>query len=319
MDRRAFIQTAFANLGALALGARLSSYSHDIQGRPPEGSDSRLIQAPPERGGALREFSLNLEPTQFELPARGIFEKWLYNGQFPGTEIRAKEGERLRLTVKNGLPEGTTIHWHGIPLRNAMDGVPDITQPAIVPGGTFVYEFDAAPAGSFLYHSHFGLQPERGLIGPLIVEEKKPHVEYDREYTLCLNDFLSGPPVPLGRSLNAGSGMPSMLMPPYFTLLINGRPPEAPAVFSVKTGERVRLRLINLSGATIYRFAIGGHPLIVTHTDGRPVEPLRVDALHLGPGERYDVLVEAKSPGAWPIAAPEVGGEGGAQGGPGNG
>ena len=94
-----------------------------------------------------------------------------------------------------------------------------------------------------------------------------------------------------------------MQVPPYVGLLINGRPPEAPSVFSVKTGERVRLRLINPSGATIYRFAIGGHPVTVTHTDGRPVEPFRVDSLHIGPGERYDVLVNASSPGAWPIAA----------------
>jgi len=101
--------------------------------------------------------------------------------------------------------------------------------------------------------------------------------------------------------MKAGGG--PMLAPPYVTLLINGCPPEAPAVFSVKNGDRVRLRLINVSGATIYRIAIGGHPLIVTHTDGRPVEPLRVDALNLAPGERYDVLVEAKDPGAWSIAA----------------
>lgn len=303
MDRRTFIRTAFSNFGALALGSRLSSYTRGIQVKSQEGSNSKPLDGPLERGGALREFTLDLEPTQLEIPAHGIFEKWLYNGQFPGPEIRAKEGERLRLTVKNNLPEGTTIHWHGIPLRNAMDGVPDITQPAISPGGTFVYEFDAAPAGSYLYHSHFGLQPERGLVGPLVVEEKKPHVEYDREYTLSLNDVLAGVPMPLGRPMNAGRGMAGMLTPPYFALLINGRPPEAPAIFSVKTGERVRLRIINLSGATIYRFAIGGHPLLVTHTDGRPVEPLRVNSLSLGPGERYDVLVEAKNSGAWPIAA----------------
>lgn len=294
MDRRTFVKTAFTNLGALALGARLLPAGFGI----PEKS-----QQEPLAGGTLREFTLVAEPTQLEIPSRGMFEKWLYNGQFPGPEIHAKEGERLRLTVKNRLPEGTTIHWHGIPLRNSMDGVPDITQPAIPPGGTFIYEFDAAPSGSFLYHSHFGLQPERGLAGPLLVEEKKAHIEYDREYTLALNDFLAGAPVPLGRMMNGSGKMMGMLAPPYVMLLINGRPPEAPAVFMVKNGERVRLRLINLSGATIYRFAIGGHSMTVTHTDGRPVEPLRVDALHLAPGERYDVIVEAGNPGAWPIAA----------------
>lgn len=259
------------------------------------------MPAPARYEETLREYTLTAEPTQFEIPSRGIFEKWLYNGRFPGPELRAREGERFRLTVKNNLPDGTTIHWHGIPLRNAMDGVPDVTQPAIAPGGSFVYEFDAAPSGSFLYHSHFGLQPDRGLVGPLIIEEKKAHIQYDREYTLALSDFLAGAPKPLGMGMTA-RGAP-MVAPPYITLLINGRPPEAPSVFHVKNGERVRLRLINLSGATIYRFAIGGHPLLVTHTDGRPVEPTRVDALTVAPAERYDVLIEAQNSGAWPIAA----------------
>ena len=302
MDRRTFVKTAVTNLGALALGARLASSGFAFQEKSQQGTDSRSMDGAPPGGGTLREFTLVAEPSQFEIPSRGIFERWLYNGEFPGPKIRARQGDRLRLTVKNKLPEGTTIHWHGIPLHNAMDGVPDITQPAIPTGGTFVYEFDAAPSGSFLYHSHLGLQPERGLAGPLVLEEKRAHFEFDREYTLALNDFLAGPPVPLGRAMNGG-GMMGMLTPPYIMLLINGRPPEAPAVFEVRKGERIRLRLINLSGATIYRVAIGGHPMIVTHTDGWPTEQLPVDSLHLAPGERYDVLVDARNPGTWPIAA----------------
>ena len=255
------------------------------------------------RAAPVRNFQLNAEPASFEIPSRGVFQRWLYNGQFPGPEIRAAEGEHLRLTVKNNLPEGTTIHWHGVPLQNAMDGVPDITQPAIPTGESFVYEFDVTASGTFFYHSHFGLQPERGLVGPLIVEEKKPHIQYDRDFTLALSDFLPGAPVPLGRSMAGGEGLRSMLVPPYLALLINGRPPEAPAVFEVKNGERIRIRLINPSGTSVYRFAIGGHSFAVTHSDGRPVEPLSVDALYLGPGERYDILLEARNPGAWPIAA----------------
>ncbi|MBZ5659335.1 MAG: multicopper oxidase family protein [Acidobacteriia bacterium] len=303
MDRRTFLQSAIANLGAVALGARISSAGLGLPGKPRQGTGSHPLDNPAVGAGLPREFPLILEKTQFEIPGRGVFEKWLYNGQFPGPEIRAKEGERLRIAVKNNLPEGTTVHWHGIPLQNAMDGVPDITQPAIPPGGTFVYEFDASPAGSYMYHSHVGLQQDRGLVGPLVLEEKNAHVAYDREYTLTLTDFLAGAPMPLGRMKTAGNGMMDMLAAPYIALLINGRPPEVPSVFQVKTGERVRLRLINPSGSSIYRFAIGGHTLMITHTDGRPVEPFRVDALRLGPGERYDVVVEARNPGAWPIAA----------------
>jgi multicopper oxidase len=304
MNRRTFLQSALANLGGLAFGSRLFSAGFPVPANKNQpGPGSRLQQSPPAAPGTLRETTLNLAPSQFEIPARGVFEKWLYNGQFPGPEIRAKQGERLRIAVKNNLPEPTTVHWHGIPLRNSMDGVPDVTQPAIPPGSDFTYEFDAAPAGSFMYHSHFGLQQDRGLVGPLVVEESDPHVAYDREYTLTLTDFLAGAPVPLGRMKTAGGAAMDMLAPPYITLLINGRAPEAPAVFKVKSGERVRLRLINPSGATIYRFAIGGHSLAVTHADGGAVEPFRVDSLRLGPGERYDVLVEARNPGVWPIAA----------------
>jgi len=303
MDRRIFIQAAVTNLGALALGAPLASALRGIQNTTRQETGAGQMNTPPDQAKTLREINLVAEPSPFEVPSRGVFQRWLYNGEFPGPEIRASEGERLRLTVKNNLPEGTTIHWHGIPLHNAMDGVPDVTQPAIPPGGTFAYEFDAAPSGTFMYHSHFGLQPDRGLVGPLIVEEKKHHVDYDREFTLVLSDFLPGVPAPLGRSTNAQGARMAMQTPPYVVLLINGRPPDAPAVFSVKTGERVRLRLINPSGTTIYRFAIGGHPVTVTHTDGRPVEPFPVDSLYIAPGERYDVIVNAKNSGAWPIAA----------------
>jgi FtsP/CotA-like multicopper oxidase with cupredoxin domain len=303
MNRRKFIQAAFSNLGALALGARLPFAGAGDQGRLQREYGAGQLDGLPAHAGTAREISLVAEPAQFEVATRGVFEKWLYNGQFPGPEIRVKEGERLRVTVKNSLPEATTVHWHGLPVQNSMDGVPDVTQPPISPDDTFVYEFDATPSGSYMYHSHFGLQPDRGLVGPLIVEEKKAHIDYDREYTLCLTDFLSGAPKPLGSAMSGGGGMRSTQVPPYIGLLINGRPPEAPAVFNVKTGERVRLRLINPSGATTYRFAIGGHPLTATHTDGRPVEPFRVEALYIGPGERYDVLVDARNPGAWPIAA----------------
>ncbi len=239
MNRRTFIRTTAANLAALALGPRASSAALGILSVPRQEHPNGQPEILPSGAATSREISLVAEPAQLEIPSHGVFDKWLFNGQYPGPEIRAKEGERLRLNVKNNLPEGTTIHWHGIPLQNKMDGVPNVTQPPILPGESFTYEFDAKPAGSFLYHSHFGLQPDRGLVGPLVLEEKKSHISYDREYTLCLTDFLPGAPIPLGHMMNARGVMAPMQVPPYTVLLINGRPPEAPAVFSVKSGERV--------------------------------------------------------------------------------
>lgn len=303
MNRRTFLQAAISGLSGLAWTRRSFPGGRAVRWDSSPGRDLLSAGDTEPSAGPVRNFQLNAEPSPLEIPSRGVFQRWLYNGQFPGPEIRASEGEHLRLAVKNNLPEGTTVHWHGVPLRNAMDGVPDITQPAISPGETFIYEFDGTSSGTFFYHSHFGLQPERGLVGSLVIEEKKPHIQYDRDVTLSLSDFLPGPPVPIGMSMMGGQAMGSMLVPPYTILLINGRPPESPAVFDVKKGERIRIRLINPSGTSVYRFAIGGHSFAVTHCDGRPVEPLSVDSLYLGPGERYDILVEAKNPGAWPIAA----------------
>jgi FtsP/CotA-like multicopper oxidase with cupredoxin domain len=94
--------------------------------------------------------------------------------------------------------------------------------------------------------------------------------------------------------------------PEYAAFLVNGRPPADPAVFEVTRGERVRLRLLNLGSATTFRIAIAGHPMTVTHTDGRPVRPVQVDALLIGMGERYDVVVHANHPGIWTVAAASV-------------
>jgi len=112
----------------------------------------------------------------------------------PGPELRVGEGETLRISLENGLSEGTTIHWHGVPVPNPMDGVPDVTQAPVSSDETFEYEYEASPAGTYVYHSHVGLQLDRGLYGPLIVEEESSHVEYDREYTLQLDDYLGEEP-----------------------------------------------------------------------------------------------------------------------------
>lgn len=227
-----------------------------------------------------------------------LYSSWFFDEHYPAAEIRLREGERLRVRLDNALPEPTSIHWHGVPLPNAMDGVPDVTQAPVEPGQTFDYDFAAGPAGTYLYHSHFGLQLDRGLTGPLIIEEASPHIAWDREHTVFLDDFLPGVPRPLG----GGMGM-SGRTPPYSGLLVNGKLPSAAPVFWVRRGERVRLRLINGGSATTFRVAITGHRLEVTHADGRPVEPVVVDSVTLGMGERIDVIVKADKPGAWALVA----------------
>jgi len=286
---------------------------------------------------SLRQFRRTARPKDVDFGPLGGRTIWTYDGVFPGREIRVREGERIRVVLDNELPEPTAVHWHGIPVPNAMDGVPGLTQSPVAPGSSFTYEFEARPAGSYLYHSHQGLQIDRGLVGSLVIEERSPHVVYDRDHTLVLDDLLPGDPPkmtaehgssPRGRMgggmmggmggggmmdggdggmMGSGGGMGGMMgslgIPDYLALLVNGRPPADPPAFDVKRGERVRLRFMNPSGATTYRVAIAGHRMTVSHADGRPVKPIEVDALEIGMGERYDVIVEAKNPGAWVIAA----------------
>ena len=229
-------------------------------------------------------------------------DSWFYDEQYPGPELRAKEGERLRVDVVNRLSAATTIHWHGVPVPNPMDGVPGLTQEPIQSGESFRYEFEATPAGTYLYHSHVNFQLDRGLVGPLIIEEQSPHVDYDKDVTLFLDDYLPAEP-----SVDTGNGVDEH--PPYEGLLINGRVPDDPFTIDIEEGQRVRLRFINGSSATTYHAGIGGHQMTVTHADGQPVDPVDVDSFLLSMGERYDVIVEADNPGTWTIRAAAVGRE----------
>lgn len=255
--------------------------------------------------------SLRAAPGTVDVGPLGRWATWLYDGVYPGPELRLREGDAFRLTLTNALPEGTSIHWHGVPVPNAMDGVAGVTQPAVAPGGTFDYGWAARPPGTYLYHSHVGLQVDRGLVGALVIEETTPHVAYDRDVVVLVDDWLAGPPtMPAGSGMGGGmmgggmgGGTGAMSgMPRYGAHLVNGRPAAAPALLEVARGERVRLRLINAAGATTFRAAFAGHRLTVTHTDGRAVRPVTVDAVVLGPGERYDAVVAMTNVGAWNLA-----------------
>ena len=124
---------------------------------------------------------------------------WAYNDKVPGPEIRVRQGDRLRVSVENRLDEETTVHWHGLRVPNAMDGVPHLTQKPVAPGKTFLYEFDVPDAGTYWYHPHQRSfeQVGRGLYGPLLVEEREP-IEVDRDVTWVLDDWRLKPDAQIG-------------------------------------------------------------------------------------------------------------------------
>ncbi|MFR9750184.1 multicopper oxidase domain-containing protein [Nocardia sp. 004] len=286
---------------------------------------------------AVREVALRAERTTVDLGGIQV-PTWTYDGLLPGREIRLTRGEVLRAEFTNALPAPSTIHWHGIALRNDMDGMPGVTQPPVLPGSGFRYEFTVPDAGTYFFHPHVGVQLDRGLYAPLIVEDPADGADYDLEAVLVLDDWLDGidgrdPDEQLrqlrakgmsGMSMGGGmshsgmhtDGSSGMSMPTgpraplgpdtgdvsYPLYLINGRIGIDPVTLTGRPGQRMRLRIINAAADTAFRVAVGGHQLRVTHSDGFPVQPVTGANLLLGMGERYDAIIDLAD-GVFPLIA----------------
>jgi FtsP/CotA-like multicopper oxidase with cupredoxin domain len=247
----------------------------------------------------------------------------------------SRKVKRHGITLKNALSEPTTIHWHGVDVPMAMDGVPGLTQEPVQPGQTFVYEFTATPSGTRWYHTHFQehKQLDLGLYAPLVIEPVRTDpFSFDREYSLVLDDWVTGVGSAVARTTEgtAGSrgdmgGMMGGMMrdrmggmmrgmmggghtPAYDTMTINGKAFPATEPLKVRKGEQVRLRLINASAEHTHVIRVAGHKLLVTHTDGNPlVKAVEVDAVPIAPSERCDVQFVANRPGAWFLYCAEPG------------
>lgn len=276
--------------------------------------------------GIMKNITLRAAPSQIDLAGKTA-DTWSF-GSVPGPIVRLTAGDTLRAKVQNDLPTATSVHWHGVALRNDMDGVPPVTQTAIAAGKEFNYDFIVPHPGTYWFHPHVGVQLDRGLYGALIVDDPKEPLSYDEEWVVVLDDWLDGvtsTPDNVLKELSRGMGggkmnmggmqMGNMLMGArspllggdagdvfYPTYLVNGRPPEDPEVYTSKPGARVRIRLINAAGDTAFRVALGGHALTITHTDGFPVVPTEVDSVLIGMGERYDV-VATLGDGVFPFVA----------------
>ena len=224
-------------------------------------------------------------------PKRRATDVWAYDGMVPGPTLRVRQGQPVSILVENGLDQDTTVHWHGIRLPIAMDGVPGISQPPIQPGGRFVYTFTPPDAGTFWYHPHANTlqQLGRGLAGALIVEEPVS-VPVDRELLWTIMDWRLRPDGQIAGGF--GNRMEAAMSGRIGnTVTING---VVPTTESVRAGERVRIRLVNGALARIMALRFEGHRPIVVAIDGQPCDPHEPpgDHLMLGPAMRADVVLD---------------------------
>ena len=228
-------------------------------------------------------------------------EIWAYGGTSPGPEIRLARGQRVQRRLRNSLEVPTSVHWHGIRIDNAMDGVPGLTQDVVAPGATFDYDFVAPDAGTYWFHSHNQSteQVARGLYGALIVEEPDP-LDIDREEVLILDDWLMQETGVIDPAFSASHNRSHAGRNGNFVTTNSRYQPVLPA----KKNERLRLRLINAANARIFPLALHGLSGWVVAYDGMPLaqpEPIN-DILVLAPAQRMDLIVDVTADEGEPAA-----------------
>ena len=263
------------------------------------------------------------------------------NGTVPGPLLRLKQGQTVKLSVRNDLEEDTSIHWHGVLVPFQMDGVPGVTFPGIKPGKTFIYEFPIIQSGTYWYHSHSGLQEQEGHYGPIVIDpEGEDPIQYDREHVVVLSDFSFMHPHMIFERMKQQAGVfnyqketvasllarkdqtfkervewAKMRMDPTdisdvtgaaLTFLINGHGPQDNWTGLFKPGERVRLRFINSASQMEFNVRIPGLKLTVVAADGQPVRPIEVDEFQIGNAETYDIIVQPTEDQAFTLVAEAV-------------
>jgi len=257
----------------------------------PAGRLARELKgAFPERAsptGTVRTFDIEAREAELALIDGGKLRVWAYNGSVPGPELRIRLGETLRVRFTNRLPQPTTIHWHGVRVPNAMDGVPYVTQPPVEPGGSFTYEFTPKDAGTFWFHPHVrsSEQVERGLYGVLVVEDRAPP-PYTRDVVWVLDDWLLDETRQIFDRFNTMHDLMHDGRWGNF-VTVNGR---TSSVLEARGGERIRLRLLNASNGRIYAPDFGALDARIIAVDGLYLaRPIPLGRFELAPGNRLDL------------------------------
>jgi FtsP/CotA-like multicopper oxidase with cupredoxin domain len=262
---------------------------------PNARGDQELV---PRIENGVKVFTLEASVIRWNILPNVQVEAYTFNRQIPGPRIRVTEGDRVRIHVRNTLPESTTVHWHGLILPNEMDGPAEIAQKPIPPGGEYTYEFTTEQSGTYFYHTHdhADRQQALGLYGGLIIDPKGGQAEprADKEHVIQLQEWLE----------REGLTYPAMLMegglPNYFT--INGKAYPATETVKMKVGETIKLRFIGSNNNFVHPMHVHGGPFTVVALDGETLPETaryRADTVNVGPGQRYDVIWQARRSGKW--------------------
>lgn len=276
------------------------------------------------------EFDLTIEEVPVNFTGN-VRMATVVNGSLPGPTLRWREGDTVTIRVHNRLREDTSIHWHGILLPYQMDGVPGVSFKGIAPGETFTYRFRVVQSGTYWYHSHSGMQEQKGLLGAIIIDPAPADSRHvDRDYIIQLSDWTDEDPHRvfaklkkqsnyynfnqptvhdffrdaaengLGAAINKRKMWNQMRMDPSdladisaytYTYLINGATPAGNWTGLFRPGEKVRLRFINAGAMTFFDVRIPGLKMTVVQADGQDIEPVTVDEIRIGVAETYDVIV----------------------------
>ncbi|MBA6412080.1 copper resistance system multicopper oxidase [Parahaliea sp. F7430] len=333
MSRRRFVTGLAATGACLGLGA----------------GSALSMASPNSRQGPVtlrgNQFDLNVAYQAVNFTGKSRVATAI-NASVPAPILRWREGERVRLRVKNNLAEDTSIHWHGIILPSGMDGVPGLSFEGIKPGESFEYQFDVNQSGTYWYHSHSGYQEPRGMYGAIVIDPKEPEpFSYDRDYVVMLSDWSDEDPQDIYAKLKKFShyynfsqrtagdlwrdikekGVAqtwreramwnhmrmsetdiSDVTGYTYTYLMNGATPDEGWVGLFKRGEKIRLRFINAASMTIFDVRIPGLTMTVVAADGQNIEPVSVDEFRLGVAETYDVIVQPSDDSAYTVFAQSI-------------
>ena len=247
---------------------------------------------PFEMDGGVKVFRLTAHVFKRQIAPDKTIDVWGFNGSAPGPTIQVTQGDKVRVILKNELPEATSMHWHGFEDQIGYDGMPGISQEPIRPGQSFTYNFTIKQEGTYFYHSHMAMQELAGMLGAFIMHPKVPYRPHcDKDFAIHLQEY----------AVLANSTTPNTMMMEFNWLLLNGKAGPASTPLIVRQGDRVRVRFVNL-GMDHHPMHIHGHTFYVTGTEGGRIPESAWwpgNTVLVGVAQSRNVEFVADNPGDW--------------------